>query len=511
MKKRILSFVSLLLCLILSLSMLVSCDNTSTNVSDEASNPETSTETSSDVSGDGEKVYVADIPNKKYDGETFYIHTAFYERGAAGYTLFGNYNDSEYESNVVNDAVENRNYAVEELLDIKIVEKCVESGRTTSGNDHLTLDTVMNAGSETYHMFCPNMYSAASFSMQSRLVNLLDEEYLHDLSEPWWDSFFVKDVAINDRLDFVTGDMTLYARNGLFVTLFNKDIVNNYGIPNLYDLVREKKWTIDKVYEYSKMMLEELDGNGIYNYNDKYGFGGQADTMTFWFYSFGGRIVSANSEGELVNSLYNETNVEFVNKIREFMLDDIYVNANDYFNDPGYKNTPTELLFEAFANDRSMFLNADLVFFKDVGEMKSDFGVLPSPLFEEGIGEYTQALNCWNTNPVCIADYISDEDIEFATIVMEALGAASKNIVTPAFVETTLKNQKTRDDDSIEMLDIILNNVGADIAHVYNWDSMGWMLNKLISDTTLEFSSFAQSYEGALNKAVNDLIEAYQE
>ena len=202
MKKRILSFFSLLLCLILSLSMLVSCDNTSTNVSDEASNPETSTETSSDVSGDGEKVYVADIPNKKYDGETFYIHTAFYERGAAGYTLFGNYNDSEYESNVVNDAVENRNYAVEELLDIKIVEKCVESSRTTSGKDHAAMDTIMNAGSETYHMFCPNMYSAASFSMQSRLVNLLDEEYLHDLSEPWWDSFFVKDIAINDRLDF---------------------------------------------------------------------------------------------------------------------------------------------------------------------------------------------------------------------------------------------------------------------------------------------------------------------
>ena len=93
---------------------------------------------------------------------------------------------------------------------------------------------------------------------------------------------------------------------------------------------------------------------------------------------------------------------------------------------------------------------------------------------------------------------------------MEALGAASKNIVTPAFVETTLKNQKTRDDDSIEMLDIILNNVGADIAHVYNWDSMGWMLNKLVENSTLEFSSFAQSYEGALNKAVNDLIEAYQ-
>jgi hypothetical protein len=157
-----------------------------------------------------------------------------------------------------------------------------------------------------------------------------------------------------------------------------------------------------------------------------------------------------------------------------------------------------------------MFFNADLVFLKDVGEMKSDFGILPTPLFEEGTGEYAQALNCWNTNPVCIPNYISDEDIEFSTIVMEALGAASKNIVTPAFVETTLKNQKTRDDDSIEMLDIILNNVGADIAHVYNWDSMGWMLNKLVENSTLEFSSYAQSYEGALNKAVNDLIEAYQ-
>ena len=192
------------------------------------------------------------------------------------------------------------------------------------------------------------------------------------------------------------------------------------------------------------------------------------------------------------------------------MRDDVYVMANDYTGDPGYKNTPTELLFDAFANDRSMFFNADLVFLKYVGNMKSDFGILPTPLFEEGIGEYTQALNCWNTNPVCIPNYISDEDIEFATIVMEALGAATKNIVTPAFVETTLKNQKTRDDDSIEMLDIIFNNVGADICHVYNLDNMGWMLNPIVRDPALTFSSFAQSYEGALNKAVNDLIEAYQ-
>ncbi|HPE96081.1 MAG TPA: hypothetical protein PLT66_08460, partial [Bacillota bacterium] len=100
--------------------------------------------------------------------------------------------------------------------------------------------------------------------------------------------------------------------------------------------------------------------------------------------------------------------------------------------------------------------------------------------------------------------------IEFASIVLEALGAATKNIVNDAYYEVTLNGQKTRDEESIEMLDIIFDNVGADIAHIYNWDMMGWMLNGLISNETLEFTSFYQSYQSKLEAAIAKTMESYE-
>ncbi|HPE96192.1 MAG TPA: hypothetical protein PLT66_09025, partial [Bacillota bacterium] len=403
MSKRKTTITALVLTALLLVTLLASCD--SNNVSETSG---TASTVSSSNSGSDTSKYVADIPNVNYNGDDFNVYTFYYERGAAGYTLFGSTGDSELEENAVNTAILERNYFVEEQLGININELIIaDVNRTANGDAYTTANNLMLSGTETIHLLVPSLYSAAAYSQNGQLVDLLDLEYLHDLSAPWWDSYFVNDAQINGKLDFVTGDMTLYAKNGLFVNLFNKELFARYELEDPYQLVRDNEWTLDKVSEMAHKMSSDQDNNGVIDYKDSYGFGGQDDTMTFWFYSFGGRIVSKNADGGLELTLYSEKNVDYIEAIRSFMLDHTcYISANDYWNEPGYITTPTELLYKAFMDNRSLFFNADLVFLKDIGDMKTDFGILPQPLYDENQENYMQALNCWNTNPVCIPSYL---------------------------------------------------------------------------------------------------------
>ncbi|MBO5217989.1 MAG: hypothetical protein J6C52_01065, partial [Clostridia bacterium] len=56
--------------------------------------------------------------------------------------------------------------------------------------------------------------------------------------------------------------------------------------------------------------------------------------------------------------------------------------------------------------------------------------------------------------------------------VMDALGYYSKQLVTPAFIDTTVRSKSLRDEDSAEMLQIVLDTAVYDLATIYNWGSV---------------------------------------
>ena len=113
---------------------------------------------------------------------------------------------------------------------------------------------------------------------------------------------------------------------------------------------------------------------------------------------------------------------------------------------------------------------------------------------------------------MAIPRYLSAEDAEFASIVLEVLGAESKNYITPAYYERALKRKAMYDDQSAEMLDIILSTIGADMGHIYNWGELGRYVihESVLNKLTGQFQSQYDKYEAAAKAALDNTVEAFK-
>ena len=59
--------------------------------------------------------------------------------------------------------------------------------------------------------------------------------------------------------------------NGVGVTYFNKELANRYNIGDIYQTVRDGKWTLDRFAEYCKGITQDLNGDTVLNGDDMFG------------------------------------------------------------------------------------------------------------------------------------------------------------------------------------------------------------------------------------------------
>lgn len=84
-------------------------------------------------------------------------------------------------------------------------------------------------------------------------------------------------------------------------------------------------------------------------------------------------------------------------------------------------------------------------------------------------------------------------DLEFVGIITEALNAESHKIVFPAYYEIALKVKYAHDDESVKMLDMIVENRIFDFGYVYdNWRGVSFLFQDMLG--TKKTSDFASNY-----------------
>ncbi|HBL85428.1 MAG: hypothetical protein A2Y17_12025 [Clostridiales bacterium GWF2_38_85] len=495
----------IILALILLLSVITSCDVDKDN---ESKTTQSNASDTSATSGSNESAgYVADIPDVNYDGLEFKIMTRL--KPDAKYTEFGY--DIETEAGVISEAVDKRNNTVEEQLGIDIVEYAVIDGQGDSVGTQLRM--IEQANTDIYYIVQPQLYEVAQMAAEGRLYDMKKLSNLHELSEPWWDSFFIDATSINNKVFFVTGDMGFNTRDAINVCFFNKKYIEEYSLENPYELVNNNEWTIDVLIEWSKKISTDFDNDQKITYKDKYGLGGQNDLLMALFNGSGERLGEKDETGKPVVNVYNNRSVDVINKILELMQDKShFVTANDYFGDPGYTVSPTELVLNAFMEGRSLFYFEILQkaeYLRGAGE-ELDLGILPIPMYSSNQDGYEHVINPYNGSAFAIPLYIGSENAEIASIVLEALSAESKNTVTPAYYDTALLKQKTRDIESQQMLDMIFSTVSVDLGHVYKWGNMGSaLMAEMLNSGGGNFASLWDGIKVSVQEAVDATIEAY--
>lgn len=468
MKQKIISAL-LLFAILLSNVATVSCGENA--VSDNT--------TASDISEDTEQKEI--LPN--YNGQDF---TILYRNEWAYEFLV-----EEETGDLVDDAIFKRNRKIEEDYNVNLVFNGVDGTwdvRDVFDNYMRSSIMAQDGSFDVVAGYQANMVTPA---MERLFLNINDIPEIVQ-SNPWWSEICCESLTLNGCLYMITGDIAISMWKNLYCMYFNKTMAENYKIGNIYDIVNEGKWTVDKLYELSSIVSDDINGDSKFDENDRYGLVTHSNAARNYLVAFNTPILTKNSNGEMEYTFYNDRSQTASEKIYELF------NKNSTFVNAKYT--------DVFLTGQALFINNNLSFATSNRDSDVDFGIIPVPkLNEEQEEYYTSTHN--STSMICFP--ITLEDTSMAGTLIEAMCKYTNEIVVPEFYEKTLKTKSARDNDSEAMIDLIRDSMKFDFGWVHSLElgTVGTIYESVATGGNI--SSKLASIESQIKAGVEKINEAY--
>lgn len=258
-----------------------------------------------------------------------------------------------------------------------------------------------------------------------------------------------------------------------------------YQLPNLYD----GKWTIDYMLELTKDVYDDLNRNNEVDDGDYFGYvTDPLSNIVAYQWSFDNPIFKITDDGiEIVYKTEKivdivETLVDAVN-LGKIRTNTKYSNSTD--------GTSIGYGIEMFAKGQALFSNGyiaqSITYLRD---MTDDYGILPYPKWNEEQADY-HTMADGNHTSLAVPKTVSEDRLEFVGVITEALCAETHKTVLPAYYDEALKLKGTRDDESIKMIELVVDSCVYDMGYVFdNWKGMSFLLQQLVPNGNANFESY---------------------
>jgi len=271
------------------------------------------------------------------------------------------------------------------------------------------------------------------------------------------------ELGSQKKLFYLACDINIMTLQSSACIYFNEDMMANLGLDLPYNLVKEGKWTFDAMQQY---MREGAQLNGAETFKWKnsstaiYGFTAAWNAANALFDGSGERSVRKDEDGMPYLALHRERVFNVLQKIKDMLLvdDGSYLYA-DTFGGPRWCET-------LFRDSRAMMLTATLQASDNFRDMDATFGILPIPKFDEYQENHYSNFDV--TTPLLVVPVTNTRE-EFTGAVLDAMAYVSNREVTPIFFDVTMSQKRLRNDESIEMLQIIRDSTCFDVGAIYNW------------------------------------------
>ena len=424
----------------------------------------------------------------KYDGYTF----TFYGRGDMENKFIA---DEEWAGDTMNDAVWARQQKVSDLLDVNFEYLYCSDTYANDAKD------IILAGDDTYDVILPHARFAFQYAMSDLALNWLTDLKYVDLDAEWWPKDCSDSFQIGNMLCAMTGDIDYSNFGAAKCFYFNRATFDKYSWEYPYQLVRDGKWTFDKMIEYATASTEDLNGDSKYEFGtDHFGF-----ATTWWgtpvniLTTAGVRMCEKDSDNKLEITLNSERTVDvFEHFFSAMNQDGLYI----------LKQDDTTPISDAFRDSKLTFAEVDIKSSENYREMNDDFGIIPCPKYDESVEGYPSLVDA-SCNLFVVPVSVSDADRVSA--VLEALAYYGWKDVLPAYYDVALSVKFARDDDSVKMLDIIRDNRSFDIGYYcgplpMTISSTGWNLCKTEDHN---FASFYAANIDAAQAVVDEINEQF--
>lgn len=483
-----------ILCLCMMLFMLVplfcACNDTNTTTTQTG-------DASVETNEKGE--VIPPVPTTKYNGADFVVYMTNrnpdevivrdFEMSEEGASL-----------NVQNEALYKRNQQIQNEFDIKI-EPIVEYASNNTGTQKIRMANQSNT--HTYDLCIIGTSSVSTLAESGELLDLNDYGSI-DLTKSWWDQNANRDLAVNGKLFFTTGDISLVVTQAMYGLMFNKDMFDEKGWEYPYQLVKDGKWTFDEMTRLSVMVSEDLDGDLDMDAYDKYGFGWINSTCVAFLNAAGERVARVNSQGKINLTITSERAATAIINYIEF------TNKKDYtFNgQTGTSGLTDKTAIGMFADGQMLFRAGEHLCFPHLRDTKLNYGILPLPKLDESQKNYYTPVGTWDGAYVCIPN--STQDVEKTSAIIERTAYVSSVVVTPAYYERTLNGKYVRDEESYEMIDIEINNRMYDIGLMYDIGGLQTEITTLSKNGRTQFASMLRGKIDSAQSEINAINTEFE-
>ena len=424
------------------------------NADDNIDTAETATE--------AEVKILPDLPEKNFEGYKFNIITSDYVKDNNMVQEIG---AEEETGDPINDAIYVRNKKVEEQYNVGIKEILYERDSLNT-----PVKKAVQAADGSYDLICGNIRELGILSLAGSLHDLTKVNYL-DLSKPWYDQKAAADLSIGHKLFFAVGELQITDNNGTWAILFNKKLFQDLGLDDPYLIVRTGKWTMDKMFEYASAANKDLNGDGVMTEEDQWGMLGESFNLYALMNGSGTRLVQKDENDLPYYAGYTSRDIDIFEKGLEYLGDKTKSILPDHYMSK-YANIWTDFINPMFSTDRVLFFFTSLSRVTWHRSSETDFGILPTPKFDEAQGNYVNTVSVWMASGMGMPVTLTGEELDRNAIIAEALSAESMYTLTPAYYDLQLKTKLTRDDESAEMLDLIFANRIYSLAQLYDWGGM---------------------------------------
>lgn len=464
---------------------------TSANDTDTASVETTEVLTGRDADRD---TLPADL---NFDGRKFSIFVADYQQFFVG--------PEEETGDIVDDAVLDRNRAVEERLNIDLEYFVDENCKWDT--IYQILNKYIMAGDTTFDVYTGQQFGITSLLINGGFVNAYDLKYL-DFDQPWWNNRYMDELAIgNNTRYFLVSDFFISPLLNTHVVYFNKTMYGQLheDPEELYDLALNGTWTMDKMAQVAKDAYVDVNNNGKTDVDDQLGFiAYQAfSTVDPFMYMTDVEFTPRDKDGNLTFNLYDERCVDLTTSIVEF-----FHQAGVYTQIATGESALVKAVFtEGSAQFVGCYRLGQSVNFRD---MKDDFGMLPYPKMDVNQEHY----NCLVADIATLgAVPITSQNQDIAGAVIEALSSESYRTMIPVWYEDALKIKYSRDDKTSQIIDIIHDASYTDFMYAYspNLSNVGCLMRDLVNGNNTNYISFVEKYENKVLDNLEKIIATYEE
>ena len=418
-----------------------------------------------------------------FGGRTFtFVTTSDWSDGVGGFNTEREIAvDSRTGGSMIDTAVYDRNQVMKRLYNCEI--KAVEGSLALITND-------VNSGTNEYD-FGGAQYLWYNGNRNGYYLNLYDLNL--DMSIEGWnralfDQVTVRDKNGVDKLYTLDADFNLSSFKCAWVVFCNLDLYRQNFKENIFDIVQNREWTVDKMMEMVSAVAQD-NGDQVWTMGDDvFGLATTNHNSIGLIMSMGIRTVAIDENHRLTTSaeqILSNNAVEAISKAGElYQLDGVFIGS--YTKD-----------HEEFNAGRVLFMGEVLNTIQGMVDLEDlNYTILPEPLYSsETQSDYKFYINNKGTTYV-ISKNACGGNKEMISDFFNVFVYHSHKIVYPAFI-TAYSQVYCSDERSAEMFEIVAQGIEYDLSY-YRGNVMGLMQDMI------------HTGKNQLNRAANQLQKTMQ-